>query len=448
MMIGASGGSDPWLLRILNRIFRCSHRRQGRPITPRGGGQSYAVCLDCGTRLAYDLNAMRAEASVPGTGFQHQTSKVAKEKILDIPEYEFMPGVRGPWERMSHDSPRFHRQFGTTAVLWIGAMSLAGALLYLPNRQARPRNATTPQHARSLPTGSVKSSDSLPEQESGIEVLPAPQQTRLANPTVSTEPLSTMGEKVIEPDSTSASPATGSSNEVLRLDGKGPVIVLGRGAVVAMELSKHPEGLSKLIRRGSLFTVRRGTAIKLLQTKRLGNGSVIRVLITEGPRAGQEGWAQPWQARPLPSNGPVNSSPSLPVQEPGKGVAPDPQTTKLVAKATVSTELTSPKGEKTIEPDSTFASATTRSNQVLRLEDKGAVVVLGREAVAALELSQHPERLSNLIRRGSLFTVPRGTAIKLLQGNRSGNRFVIRVRIMDGSSVGQEGWAQTWQVSP
>jgi hypothetical protein len=68
--------------------------------------------------------------------------------------------------------------------------------------------------------------------------------------------------------------------------------------------------------------------------------------------------------------------------------------------------------------------------------------------VATLELSQHPERLGKLIRNGSLFTVPRGTAIKLLQGKRLENQFVIKVLITEGSKVGQEGWAQTWQVSP
>jgi hypothetical protein len=69
--------------------------------------------------------------------------------------------------------------------------------------------------------------------------------------------------------------------------------------------------------------------------------------------------------------------------------------------------------------------------------------MLGRDAKAALELSQHPKKLSRLIQSGSLFTVPRGTAIKPLQGNRS----VIKVVIMEGSMVGQEGWAQVSQVS-
>jgi hypothetical protein len=78
------------------------------------------------------------------------------------------------------------------------------------------------------------------------------------------------------------------------------------------------------------------------------------------------------------------------------------------------------------------------------LGGKESVIVLGRDAGAARELSQHPDRLRGLIRRGSLFTVQRGTAVKLLQGNG----FVIKVLIMEGSMIGREGWTQTSQVLP
>lgn len=49
---------------ILNLLFRCSHRRLTRPVTPvnkRGvkEGTTYVVCLDCGKQFAYDLNEMR-----------------------------------------------------------------------------------------------------------------------------------------------------------------------------------------------------------------------------------------------------------------------------------------------------------------------------------------------------------------------------------------------------
>ena len=49
---------------VLNLLFRCSHRRLTRPVTPvsRAGvphGPTYVVCLDCGKQFAYDLQAMR-----------------------------------------------------------------------------------------------------------------------------------------------------------------------------------------------------------------------------------------------------------------------------------------------------------------------------------------------------------------------------------------------------
>jgi DNA-directed RNA polymerase subunit RPC12/RpoP len=49
---------------VLNLLFRCSHRRLTRPLTPitktgQPHGQSYVVCLDCGKQFEYDLNEMR-----------------------------------------------------------------------------------------------------------------------------------------------------------------------------------------------------------------------------------------------------------------------------------------------------------------------------------------------------------------------------------------------------
>jgi hypothetical protein len=143
----------------------------------------------------------------------------------------------------------------------------------------------------------------------------------------------------------------------------------------------------------------------------------------------------------------MKSSPNLPVQQNGMALAT--QSGPLATPA-VSTEP-KPKPitvKSPIESDSASAPATSQSSQVLRLEGEGSVIVLGREAGAALELSQHPESLSKLIRRGSLFTVSRGTSIQRLQGNRSGNKFVVKVRIVEGSMMGQEGWAQTRQISP
>ena len=294
MAFGASGGSDFSLQRILNRVFRCSHRHQSRPITPRGGGRAFTVCLDCGTRLEYDLNTMQVEAAVPVSGLSRQTTEPEKEKAFEIQAHGFIGRAPGRWVTRWNDSRWFHREFGTTVVLWLGAIILAAGLLYLPNRAAGPKNLTTPEKGRSsLSADSVKSSPSLPLQGSGTELVLAPQATKVVtNPTVSTEPKSA-GKETHGPNSTSAA-ATLRSNEDLRLHGKKSLIVLGRDAVGALELYKHPGRLRKLIWSGSLFTVPRGTAIKLLQQNR----TVSKVLIMEGSMVGEEGWVQTWQVSP------------------------------------------------------------------------------------------------------------------------------------------------------
>jgi hypothetical protein len=49
---------------ISNLLFRCSHRRLTRPMTPVSkpgapSGETYVVCLDCGMQFSYDLKQMR-----------------------------------------------------------------------------------------------------------------------------------------------------------------------------------------------------------------------------------------------------------------------------------------------------------------------------------------------------------------------------------------------------
>jgi hypothetical protein len=298
MINSASGEGESWLLGILNRVVRCSHRHHSRPITPRGGGQSFAVCLDCGTRFAYDLNAMRVETSVPGSSLDRQTCESGKNEIFDIPAHGSVPSAPARWETMRNDSRWRRRDFGTMVVLCLGAMSLAGALVYSLKRPVGAKSLTTAAQARaSLSADSVKSSPNSPVQESGTEMALAPQSTPLATPTVPTEPKPITEKKTIESDSTSTS-STLQSNRALRVEGKGSVIVLGRRAVVALELAQHPERLRKLIQRGSLFTVPRGTPIKFVQGNRSGNRFVVKVRIMAGSMVGREGWAQTWQVSP------------------------------------------------------------------------------------------------------------------------------------------------------
>ena len=45
-------------------MFRCSHRRLTRPVTPASKvgvprGETYVVCLDCGKQFSYDLKEMK-----------------------------------------------------------------------------------------------------------------------------------------------------------------------------------------------------------------------------------------------------------------------------------------------------------------------------------------------------------------------------------------------------
>jgi|SRR5581483_11752334 len=57
---------------IWNLLFRCSHHRVTRPITPvsKAGvphGDTYVVCLDCGKQFSYDLQKMHIGKPVRST---------------------------------------------------------------------------------------------------------------------------------------------------------------------------------------------------------------------------------------------------------------------------------------------------------------------------------------------------------------------------------------------
>lgn len=57
---------------MLNLLFRCSHRRLTRPVTPvtKAGvphGDTYVVCLDCGKQFAYDLKQMKVGKPIEGS---------------------------------------------------------------------------------------------------------------------------------------------------------------------------------------------------------------------------------------------------------------------------------------------------------------------------------------------------------------------------------------------
>ena len=57
---------------VANLLFRCAHRRLTRPITPvsRPGvpsGETYVVCLDCGTQFFYDWKNMHLGRRIEST---------------------------------------------------------------------------------------------------------------------------------------------------------------------------------------------------------------------------------------------------------------------------------------------------------------------------------------------------------------------------------------------
>ena len=49
---------------LLNLLFRCSHKRLSRPVTPvtkpgDSPSETYVVCLECGQQFSYDTRHMR-----------------------------------------------------------------------------------------------------------------------------------------------------------------------------------------------------------------------------------------------------------------------------------------------------------------------------------------------------------------------------------------------------
>jgi hypothetical protein len=86
---------------------------------------------------------------------------------------------------------------------------------------------------------------------------------------------------------------------------------------------------------------------------------------------------------------------------------------------------------------------TPKSESRLRLQGKGSVVMLAREASVAAELHGNPSSLEKLIRDGSLFTVAVGTGVAA----RQMESHQVKVRIMEGINAGQEGWIDISQVS-
>ena len=70
------------MLKLLARLFGCRHANTTRAFTPRYGWtrRTYIVCLDCGQRLEYNLETMRAGGALPERIQQPDLVAVARQK--------------------------------------------------------------------------------------------------------------------------------------------------------------------------------------------------------------------------------------------------------------------------------------------------------------------------------------------------------------------------------
>ena len=226
----ATASNGPVLERILNRVFQCSHRHLGRPMTLNG--ESFAQCLDCGRRVAYDLREFRTGAS--------SLSKTASQITVPI-------------------NPRPILLKRRAACGWVLAISFTSAGFFFLVHRPHTRN----QYLTSR---------------------------RAVHRVRAAEPPATGLKPTAAPISNTAAPTPliPASDSVAHLEGDGRVAVLARDVASGLELSHHPGRLGELIQRGSLFTVPPGTTVRVRSRKK----TVVRVSVLSGPMAGQQGWAQ------------------------------------------------------------------------------------------------------------------------------------------------------------
>lgn len=241
----ATASNGPVLERILNRVFQCSHRHLGRPMTLNG--ESFAQCLDCGRRVAYDLREFRTGTSSMSKTASHKISGSPKDVIATAPA-----------------NPRPVSVKRTAACGWVLAISFTAAgLFFLVHRPHTGRQYVTSKRA----VHRMRAADSP---ATGPRPTAAPVRNTAA-------PM----------------PLIPGSDSVAHLEGDGRVAVLARDVASGLEVSHHPGRLEELIRNGSLFTVPPGTAVRVRNRKK----TVVRVSIVSGPMAGQQGWAQASQLR-------------------------------------------------------------------------------------------------------------------------------------------------------
>ena len=141
----------------------------------------------------------------------------------------------------------------------------------------------------------------------------------------------------------------------------------------------------------------------------------------------------------VPAGNPQHHEASLPAAPPAEpAVAVREQDTKVSVATTrvVQSVLALPRG--TGEPRPGF-SETGRG---IRLRGKGSVVAVAVAEVDAAELLQHPDRLVDLIRSGSLFSVPNDTEVEIVETHTG----LTEIHVLDGAFQGRDGWVRADQV--
>lgn len=268
---------------LINRVFRCRHRRKTFPFTPRGEDQCYAVCLDCGQRLGSDLQVM-------GTARIHEKAPLKEAAPVKAP-IPSRPAdtVRAPVPQAAANhppAPELELRNWKYDLLWIGlfAVGLSGGL-YLTDRirqsvvhPAAPERLLPPLACTEMPAPLPKNSETAPS-VSQAAAVPKPQDAAPAPPPVATP---------------AAVDDPGSPPTTSRLVSRSSLAVLGLEASAVTDLSQHPGRLADLIQSGSLFTVPSGTPIQVLEAE---NGA-LKVEILQGSMAGREGWVQAWRVTP------------------------------------------------------------------------------------------------------------------------------------------------------
>lgn len=230
-------GNPPGLERILNRLLRCSHRHQTSPMTLKG--ETFATCLDCGGRVPYSLDGLRA--AMP-----------CKNAVGKIPVIK-QPGTNSNFKPI-HSTLRKWTREGLWLGLGLVAAGFGGGIFYSGQRHALPQTLTSKTPAPPFPKL---------EESSIVAAVPT-----AAGP---------MPPPLAEPHR--ITPAA-------RLESDARFIVLAYEAADALAVAQHPTKLPDLVQNGSLFSVSRGTPVRVVE-KRQG---VTRVVITGGSMAGQEGW--------------------------------------------------------------------------------------------------------------------------------------------------------------